>query len=176
MDLFKKIESLRSQLKTPGRSRSPSGTFSKWEDVSDIWHDAEVAVEDGSKVEIAAMEEDPEASPSEDGPSFLLSPSLTRKRKAETKTPPKSKVDRGKSADDLSPGCGSDVKDKGFEAMMQEQSLGSFSSGRSKKRRTLDSLQCEINEMEKKLDNKTGSEPKRFLIEHAIAMQCFYYS
>eukprot|EP00435_Cladocopium_sp_Y103_P031373 s1545_g7.t3 len=156
VNLFKKIESLRSQLKSPGRSRSQSGAFAKWEDVSDIWNDGEVATEDGTKLEIAAMEEDPEASPSEDGaPNLFLSPCLTRKRKAETKTPQKSQVARGKSAADLSPCCGSDVKDKGFEAMMQKESRMSFSSGRSQKRKTLDSLQCEIKDMEKKLDNKT---------------------
>ena len=166
VDLFKKIESLRSQLQTRQRLRSPTGAFARWDDVSDIWNDAEVAVEDGTKVEIAAMEEHPEASPSEDGtPNYLLSPCLTRKRKAETKTPEKSKG-RGK-ADDLSPRCGSDVKDKGFEAMMQQESRNSFSSGRSQKRKALDSLQHDIREMEKKLDNKPGSEQKGFSIEHA---------
>ncbi len=158
MELFSKIEALRDDYLPTERLRGKSGTFQRWDDVEDLWDDAEVNTPDGSKLEIAAAEEDPEENHDTVAPTLLFSPKLTRKRKGET----------SKSSDpNMSKGGGDQKpkKSKSRKSQDVETTEGSnpkenpipSSSGMSGKRKQLHRLQSEIAEMEARLPSKPST-------------------
>jgi len=83
VELFKKIEGLRNEQVPTERIRTKSGTFTRWDDLEDIWDDGHISIEDHGNMEVAAMEENPSCDEGVD-PTYMLSPFLTRKRKGES--------------------------------------------------------------------------------------------
>lgn len=188
VELFKKIEGLRNEQVPTERIRTKSGTFTRWDDLEDIWDDGHISIEDHGNMEVAAMEENPSCDEGVD-PTYMLSPFLTRKRKGESlpckgptiKDRPQKKHDKV-DMDGTTKGDGKerkrarkDIKDKDKNAdkECEEENGGklgklkrlSSSSGRSSKRKELDRIQCEISEMKSKLSRKPSPLTKPYFLE-----------
>lgn len=172
VELFSKIEALRDDYVPTERLRGKSGTFQRWDDVEDLWDDAEVSAPDGTKLEIEAAEEVPEENPEKD-PTLLFSPKLTRKRKGETSRSSDPTMGKGDQESKKSKSRKSHVETT--EGSNPKENPISSSSGMTGKRKQLHRLQSEIAEMEARLPTKPSTMIFFVCSSWKIGLETRYY-